>query len=146
MNKLPRQDETFGTLIWDDTLDYWTGLVALPSVGPVRISVDAEDDEEITPEEAFHNAHRAYLALREKEPDARAFAAEALLDVYNREWNVNTPLEEDAFVEQLTLEDITFSPDGSLELFYNAADLFRGHTVIVTLDEDSAFDDVEIAG
>ena len=85
-------------------------------------------------------------ALRDREPAAREFAAEALLDVYNREWNDSDPLDEDAFVDHLTLQDMSFYPNGSVELFYNAADLFRGHTVIVTLDEDAEFDDVEIAG
>ena len=47
MDRKPIEDKTFGILTWDDTLDWWAGQVVIPGVGPVRISVDSEDDEEI---------------------------------------------------------------------------------------------------
>ncbi|MBV9851048.1 MAG: DUF2262 domain-containing protein [Armatimonadetes bacterium] len=146
MERAPLRDKTFGKLTWDDTLDYWNGHADIPGVGPVRISVDSEDDPDISPETAFDNARRAYRTLRDKEPAARDFAAEALLDTHNQAWNEGAPIDEAAFADKLTLEDISFHPDGSAELFYNAADLFGGHTLIVTIDEDGTFDDAEIAG
>ena len=63
--------------------------------------MDTEEDEDITPDVALDNARRAYLAFRDKEPAARDFAAEALLDVYNQEWNQGEPIDEDAFMEHL---------------------------------------------
>ena len=146
MDRTPLQDED----VRNTDLGRHAGLldrsVTLPGVGPVRISVDAEDDEEITPEDAFQNAHRAYLALRDKEPAARAFAAEALLDVYNREWNQGEPIDEDAFIEQSALEDISFPPTAAWSCSTtpptcSLATLSSSHSM-----KKISFDDVEIAG
>lgn len=145
MEKPPLKDELLGTLTWDDTLDYWTGEAVMAGIGPVRISVDTED-EEITPAEALANTHGTYLILRNREPEVRDFAAAALLETHNQAWSQGEAIDEVAFAEQLSLEDISFHPDGSAELFYNAGELFGGHTVIVTVDEDGAFDDAQIAG
>ena len=146
MARTPLQDKTFGTLTWDDTLDYWTGRAEIGGVGLVGISVDSEGSDDVAPSEAFENARRAYRAIREKEPAARDFAAEALLDMHNQAWNEGQATDEETFVQKMILEDISFLPDGSAELFYNAGDLFGGHSIIVTLDEEGDFDDADLAG
>jgi hypothetical protein len=77
---------------------------------------------------------------------ARAYAAEALLDLHNDEWREDTVLSPVDFVQRLTLESVTFYPDSSVEMAYDDGELFWGHVVIVSAARGPRFTDADIAG
>lgn len=141
------QDDLLGSLTWNGDLDWWEGRVQLAPGHPLRLSLSVEvEDADIVPVNEIAHARRILLFLREHEPEARLVAADELLEIYNAEWNEGDPLEEEEFMERLTLDDVNIAPDGSAELFYQDDDLFAGHTVLVTVDAQGNFSDADIAG
>jgi hypothetical protein len=141
------RDEVLGPLTWNTDLDWWEGRVELSPGHPLSLSLSVEDEDATAdPVREIAHGRRILLFLREHEPEARLVAADELLEIYNAEWNEGEPLDEEEFMDRLTLDDVNVSFDGSAELFYLDDGLFAGHTVVVTVDANGNFADADVAG
>src|SRR5262249_26778923 len=109
----------------------------------VNIAVSPEDADLAT---ALKAARRAWDEIREEEIDLRRSAADELLDLHNQEWNDGLPIDAEEFSERMTLESITFFPDGGADLFYHDGGLFGGNTIILGVLADGSFGGATIAG
>lgn len=84
----------------------------------------------------------------------KEFAAENLVDLAN-EWlesdeesedSEPEPITEEKFIEAIEISEMTVSPDGSMTLYYSDGDMFWGHVIEITIDEDGTISDADIAG
>lgn len=85
---------------------------------------------------------------------AKEFAAENLVNLANdwlesdeeNEEDEPEPITEEKFIEAIEISEMTVSPDGSMSLFYSDGDMFWGHVINITTEEDGTFSDADIAG
>ena len=101
--------------------------------------------------EAFMKALDDFADFDKK---SKEFAAENLVDLAN-DWlesdeesedNEPEPITEEKFIEAIEISEMTVSPDGSMTLFYSDGDMFWGHVIEITIDEDGTISDADIAG
>jgi hypothetical protein len=112
----------------------------------VEIRLALDEDEAIDGALArCRNLVAKIVAYAEK---ANQFAAEHLLELKNTIWldDDEAPLTSDQFQDRIILESITISPDGELDFFHNDGDMFWGHSVLVSIDQDDRFIEANIAG
>ena len=53
---------------------------------------------------------------------------------------------EEKFIEAIEISEMTVSPDGSMSLFYSDGDMFWGHVINITIEDDGTYSDADIAG
>jgi hypothetical protein len=137
------QDETLGVLTWNSQVEWWEGKQEITPGRTISITVSADD----TPlDTVLERARRAYRHVQSEEPSLRRAAADALLALHNEEWNEGEPIDDDAFVSRMVLKDIAAYDDGSSEVSYDDGDLFWGHTIILSVDEEGTVQDAGIQG
>jgi len=137
------QDPVFGELTWEDHLEWWTGQV---EVAPgqtlqVALSTTQEGLETLLPK-----ARPLFSRLWREEAELRRATAEALLELYNTAWNEGPAIDGARLAACITLQAVTFYPDGSAELFYDDGDRFAGHILLVSLDAHGTLQDATLAG
>ncbi|MBD5159684.1 MAG: DUF2262 domain-containing protein [Ruminococcus sp.] len=113
-------------LNWFETTVDWCGKNA-------GFSVNNNIDENITDAEEF------YRNRHEWDKKAREYASESLIELAN-DWKYSEVENDDDFVEitekefaeRLEINDIAFYADGNFNIYYADDDMFWGHTVIVS--------------
>lgn len=80
--------------------------------------------------------------------NAKEFSAKKLLELKNDTWlgDDETEFSEAQFIGKMKLSAISFETDGSFIFWFDDGDLFWGHTISVTVDENGKFEDAEIMG
>lgn len=138
-------DEQFGTLNWDNRLEWWGGTLALYQHPEVELYINApclhEGDTTITDE-----VRQAFKICLESEQKARQKACDQLLSIHNEHWNEDAPTSAEEFKRRLIFDTIILYPDGSAEIYFEDDDLFWGHVIIVSMTESGEFTDATIAG
>jgi len=143
MDKRVVQDEVLGVLTWDGEAEWWEGEQEITPGHIVSVTVSAND----TPlDTALERARQTYWRVQREGLALRRAAADILLALHNEEWNRGEPTTSDTFVNRMLLTDIAVYGDGSSEVSYNDGDLFRGHTIIVSVDEEGAVQEAGIQG
>ena len=56
------------------------------------------------------------------------------------------PITAEQFADRITLSELAFRNDGSIEAYYDDGDIFWGHCIIVRMDKNGNIEDAEIAG
>lgn len=119
---------------------------------------DAKEGEE-TAEGALRALHVIYKDLKEWDEKFRRFAAEHLTELANdwlmdseefdeeeEEYDEENLITEDVFAERIGISEITVSPYGDYEVYYNDDDMFWGHVIIVSGNIETGIEDAQIAG
>ena len=137
-----------GLLRWEQEYEWWSTSLLLPSEMWLDVIVDPADQDR------FEFLPRAAELFRWALENERQILAEAirseLLELFNDVWRRN---EEPA----LTGEDLTARMEWTLlsvsgienvpvEFGYHAGDLFGGHGVVVVVDRELRFADVDLRG
>ena len=133
----------FGRFTFDERLDWfetktdWLGCRVSLSLG---MDADGRGDAE--------TAARLFEQAGDWDRRARDLAAEELLSVKNENWvgDDGTPLSREEFKSRMTLESISINPGPFIQFFFDDGDLFAGHTIIVTFDEEEGETWAEFAG
>jgi hypothetical protein len=132
-----------GLLKYDEGLNWYSAAFASVETPRLYLSLD-----ECTDEAAFveYASYRVGSASRDIATAMKA--AVCLLDLANGEWLPAGAAERDAdsFMAKLTVDSLTFYPDGSSEVIFRAADLFAGHGVLVSLEPDGRASDATLCG
>ena len=152
---LEMEDELCGTFSLERSFGWFTGTVDW--LGE-ECSVSLECDEDAgegteTAGGALSALHRIYGNLREWDEKFRRFAAEELTELANDWLSDSEDFEEngmtitkEAFAERIGISEMTISPDGDYEVYYNDDDMFWGHVIIVSGNVETGIEDAEIAG
>jgi hypothetical protein len=135
----------FENLEWDYDYNRWSGTVSIGGSDGVRVRIDPTESrpDEMTISE---DARRAFRTISESETRIREAACAELLATYNQAWNNGAPIEAETFKRRLVLEAITIYEEGMAEIFFGDDDMFAGHSVVVSMNEDGEFDSATIAG
>jgi len=137
------QDTAFSKLTWEDNLEWWTGQIEVAPGHDIQVALSTTEGEL----ETLLTQARPLLAhIRREETDLRRVTAKTLLELYNTAWNEGAAIDGARLAACITLQAVTFYPDGSAELFYDDGDLFAGHTLLVSLDAQGNLQDATIAG
>ena len=93
-------------------------------------------------------ARRLFEQAADWDARARDIAADELLSIKNENWlgDDERPLTRDDFKARMTLESIGLNPGPYIQFFFEDGDLFAGHTIIVTFDEELGETWAEFAG
>lgn len=114
-----------------------------------------ETDEENG--EKADSAYKVFLktlnGFEEFDKKMKDYAAQNLLDSAN-EWleseegreDEHEPITKEKFIENIEISEIAVSPDGSMTLYYSDGDMFWGHSIDISVDEDGTISDVGISG
>jgi hypothetical protein len=137
------EDETLGTLTWDDDLEWWTGKQNISPGHTIFIAVSPNDEPS---EIVLIQARRAFERVRKDEMAFTRAAADRLLALHNEEWNDGPPIDNNAFMERMAMTKFAAYYDGSVEISYADGDLFSGHTIIVSVDKNGFIQDASIDG
>ncbi len=143
MSEYQIEDEVLGCLVWDSELEWWSSQIEILSGHWINVSVSPENTD---PSVIFQRVRHTLCAILEVEINLRRSTADKLLNLYNTTWNDGLAINQEEFINCITLDAITFSPDGSADLYYCDGDLFWGHTIITAIDTDGCFKDTMIAG
>ena len=136
-------DPLFGTLIWNEQIQWWEGVVTLAPGHRVTISFIPDPGEL---EQLLAYVKPLFAVIRADDLPLRRAAAKALLDVYNDEWNEDDPIEAEEFIDRILLDALVYYGDGSAELYYDDDDLFLGHVILVRLDDQGRVVEATIGG
>lgn len=87
---------------------------------------------------ALAHAHRAFDDAEAFEARARALIAKDLLETFNDNWRAEgeATYSAEAFLAHMTIEAITVDGNALVEFSFNDDELFLGHTVVATFDEE----------
>jgi hypothetical protein len=138
-----RRDEYFGTLRYDSDLDRWDAVIPGTDVPLHFTSDDAELEDSLI--RAGEHLSRAFPEWRARAEDC---AASKLLSLKNEVWlsEGEEPLTAEKFRRRVRLEAVVLYSGGSVELYYDDDDIFRGHTILVTGSVELGPLDAHLAG
>jgi len=140
-----QSDQQFGNMKWDDDYNRWSATINFAGSNGVRVHIDTigfEADERIIGQEA----RRAFTLILESDRKIREMACAELLATYNQIWNQGAHIDAETFMLRLSLQAITIYREGMAEIFFFDDDMFAGHSVVVSLNENGEFDSASIGG
>ena len=134
-------------LIYDNELDSWKSKLKLHNNHYINITLETEYKQAI---QIYKLKNQILSKIREtikQEINIQFYTANKLLDLYNNSWNQNEKVDYETFIQQMKLEEVIFNLDeNSLQFWYNDGDLFLGHAIVVDINADGLFQDVQIVG
>lgn len=156
------EDELCGNFTLERRFGWFSGTIDwIGKKCSASLECDSENTKEgeETAEGALHALHVIYKDLKEWDEKFRGFAAKRLTELANdwlmdseefdedeeEEENENLITEED-FAKRIWIGEITISPEGDYEAYYNDDDMFWGHVIIVSGNIETGIKDAEIAG
>lgn len=142
--KKPMEDPVLGRLTWNDNHDWWETRFDLKPDLAVFVHLRTGKEKDDTTSIARGREFACWL--RQHEQSAREFAAAELIDTHNDSWNDGEPISASTFLGRTTLKGVGFDPDRGATLHYDDGDLFGGHSIIVSVDENREFRDATLAG
>lgn len=107
----------------------------------LTISIETFDKDKV-----FKLAENVFKKIEELEETYKESIAEDLLTIHNETWNEESITSKSEFINRIKLEGILFFCDGNAELYYNDGDLFWGHTIVVSINENGQYQDSQIYG
>ena len=109
---------------------------------------------EVLEEHAKHSELEALSAFntidnfKEFEQRISTYISETLLDLAN-DWLDNDdqdPITAEIFAKRITMGELAFRNDGTIEVYYDDDDIFWGHCIIANIDADGNPVSADIAG
>lgn len=147
------RDDVLGNLTYDEQLEGWEGTFGTPEVS-LWLS-GAEGDG--AGQDRLPVYRDAFVRLRRDEPGLRRQMAEQLTELAE-EWREpeedegdddgddGQPVTPESFLERIALTHVALYADGSAELYYSDGNLFAGHVIIGSVDENGQLTEAGIAG
>ncbi len=143
--KPPLVDDVVGTLQWNDNANQYLGDL---NVGGNSIGISLLPSEGTDVSAALVRARQVLQRFEHYRSLAAVYAVEELLDLKNDSWleEDEAPLSPEDFRSRMSLEQITFAPDGGVDFWHNDGDLFWGHSIQFCIDADDRCVHADIPG
>lgn len=139
------QDKVFGELNWEEKYNWWKGKFLLQPNLEIDVRLDGVKAEIAANITQFQLTFEKFCI---NEPNARIYAAEKLLKIHNDSWRDDDEeiVTTQEFCQGIKPESIIIYDELNAEIYYQDDDLFWGHVIIVSIDENGEFSDATIAG
>lgn len=141
-----RTHPDLGRISWDANLNRWNAQVKIAPGHSINLRINIEDDWlTVDPPILFDLAAGFLLWARTAEPACRDRIADEMLDGYNDNWADDDPeegaplLDRVGFVARLRLCGISLYYTGNAEWHYSDGDLFAGHSILISSNENHEF-------
>lgn len=138
-------DEAFGSLAWDDRLDWWTGATEFAPGHRIDLHVEAPNDPSAL-RAAAERAEPAWVRLRGDDAAVRAAVAGQMTAAHNEFCAPDDEVTVGQFADRLRLLSAKFEVAGTVELVYADGMLLGGHWIIVPVGVDGAVGEAFEAG
>ncbi len=137
--------DLFGELTLNRSVDWFEGKGNWLN-HPVDISFSLDGDE--SPAAAIETAVSLWENMSYWNEQVNDYAVLQLLQLKNDNWlgEGQTPLSAGDFLQAISLESISFYPDGEFEFWYDDGDLFWGHSVLISGSLIDGLKDADIPG
>jgi hypothetical protein len=137
------EDPELGPFQYDERLDLFSASASWRG-RPVKLSLGTDRNAQNPP---VDHAREIFENAEGWERKAQAAILAELLPLKNENWlgDDESPLSPDQFLARMTLETVSVDP-GMVQFYYHDGDLFWGHTIIATFDEEEDQAWAEIAG
>ena len=142
-------DTPYGQFELDRSMSWFEGEIEL---GRFVITAFLETDEENgeTADDALQVFLKTAENFEEFDKKNKEFAADNLFE-NAIEWqesdeDEHEELTKEKFMELMEISEMTFSPSGCITLYYNDGDMFWGHSIEITIEDDGTYSDANIAG
>lgn len=135
----------FGELLLDKTVDWFEGKANwLGSEIKIYLSLDEDGDSE----GSIDTATKVFSECAEWSKKVNKYAVAELLELKNESWlqENQTELSPIEFLKAMSLESITFNPDGNFEFWHNDGGLFWGHSILICGSIEEGLYDADIPG
>lgn len=125
------------TLTWNKQYKWWDAPQLHLSSKTIPVCIVAPSD--FTATEVGRSTY-AFVAnyLAELDDKWKAYAADELLDDYNRSWSNGQHLTREAFCHQIGLDSVAIDETGRVSAYYSAAGLFGHNGIVVELEESGS--------
>ncbi len=134
--------QLLGKLSYNEKYEQYEGKVILKGK-PVSISLDVIENQNIDPLIVFAID---YFKNKKFNKAISEMMAE-LYQLKNESWmDDNEKVSLKSFKKALTLSEIVFHHDLSVELYLNDSDMFGGHFIVVSIDNHGNYKNVSLAG
>jgi hypothetical protein len=140
-----REHPYLGPLRYNAELNWWEGALPTAAVAiKVYLSLDECSDEEALLSTA-EAVCRALASWRQRVED---FAVRELLPLKNESWleEGEPEITPEEFRNRMSLESISFYPDGAFEFLHDDGELFWGHSIQVCGTVEEGPTDADIPG
>jgi hypothetical protein len=137
--------EAFGSLAWDERLDWWKGNAEFAPGHRIDLHIDAPNDSAAL-QAAVMRAGPQWERLLATEPAVRAAVAGQLTAAHNEFCDPEEEVTEEQFAGRLRLLSAKFEAAGGMELVYADGMLLGGHWIIVPVGADSSVGEAFEAG
>lgn len=143
--KKPLRDDLLGELPWEDNFNWYSGELEL---GGTKITVTLNPDDEGAVTASVARAKQIVSRFEYYRSLVADFAVAELLELKNDTWlDEGEPKVTAAnFKSKLVLESFTAYANGRVEFWHYDGQLFLGHSIEVTLDENDKCLSANIAG
>ena len=139
-----RDDAVLGRLKWDGDLESWASTWPFEQDEPTELFLSGTEG---ATGDFFRGAAKTARRITRTLPAIKRFAADALLDLKNDAWlgDGEKPIDMHGFVSRIFVASVGVRDDGA-NIYFHDGDLFRGHSIIVQLDQSMTPIDADIAG
>lgn len=141
-------DEVLGRFTLDRQYGWFEGSIDwLGDTADVKLEVDEDNDS--TVKCAFKMFQSVASDIVGWDAKLRRYAAEELTELAN-DWNEDEDsdgeITEEEFAKRIEFSSILIHGDGSAEFTFNDDDMFFGHWVVVSVDEQGNFERADMEG
>lgn len=136
-------DDVLGTLTWSESTGSWDSTVTLASGVSITTSLKPLG-QDITP--LIEHARVVIEEFVDRDQRWRRTAADCLLTVYLEDWSDGRPIDMQEFINSMSLDRVSYWPNGDAEAWYFDGGLFGGHLIVIPFRQDGTIDEPSIAG
>jgi hypothetical protein len=133
----PFDDEVLGPVIWDSGKGEWRFSITLSNGRTVHGGIVPYDDRVPLQDQGLNEIRDSVRWVRDNEPAIRASITERMFEGWKATWydeevdEITTPAE---FREAISLRGISVLEDRKPTLYYDDANLFGGHAIVLSLN------------
>ena len=135
-------ESSLGTFVLDRHYDWYEGTVDYLGE-PCNVLLNVEEGSEDA-SVALARLEELWADVAGVDRRVREYAARELLE-NAVDW-CEEELTREEFMARMSSPSVSVDPDGAVEFAFDDGDMFAGHVIMVYLDPDGTFSDVNIAG
>ncbi|MBP0725864.1 DUF2262 domain-containing protein [Bacillus sp. RG28] len=133
--------DSLGYFLYNPNSNQLSGSISCASNHSVTLLIETEGELN---DRIFERSGAMIEKFVDLEKILKQQIAEEFLNTYNDSWNEGDDITSIDFAELIRLNTIFVIKDGEIEAYFDTGELFDGHAIIATFDEEMNLDSVDI--